>query len=65
MGPPKEKAGTENIPAGLQSRKILPATYSSIASPAIDIAAIIARRYRLPPVRARLICHLAGIGGVA
>lgn len=64
--PPKEKAGTEKIPAGLQVAKANSEAYRNAAASATDIAAaIVARRFRLPPVRARLVCHLAGIGGAS
>lgn len=39
--------------------------FSSDTSPAFNPQAFIARKYHLQPVVARLVCDLAGIGGLA
>jgi len=48
------------------SEGTVPAIYLSKVADATEFAArLFARRYRLAPHTARLVCHLAGIGGAA
>lgn len=55
--------------AALENRSASRLNYfhnSRTASDLQDVAtAIVAERYRLPPYMARLVCHLANIGGLS
>jgi hypothetical protein len=61
QAPTSGKVGAAEISKGLITE-----IYRSDTISATEIAAVvIARRYRLKPMTARLVCHLAGIGGAA
>lgn len=51
---------------GSSAKVTVPETYTVVGFCATELAAsLVGRRYRLSPPRARLVCHLAGLGGAA
>lgn len=67
----KRSAAPEARDGGMVRNSIFPqgtalASYYMPAISATELAALkLARRYRLPAHTARLVCHLAGIGGAS